>query len=179
MPFLFVLFVLALAIIRISALDRFRAALLFLQEDGKKRMQADDNRTAGDLSNGALEFSAVPQSNVFIVTAREQAVLLLWTAGNAAHSSLVTLPASCSQQGLSRHPIETQGAAYSTHIAIRWGTAIAVLHMRRCRCTHEAMLSISCMHIAKQKMLPMMCHSWHPYEGVSVYQGGGNRIVGG
>ena len=57
-------------------------------------MQAGDKQVAADLSQGTLELSAVPQSNVFIITASEQAVLLLWTAGNAAHSSLVTLPAS-------------------------------------------------------------------------------------
>ena len=57
-------------------------------------MQAGDKKVAADLSQGTLELSAVPQSNVFIITASEQAVLLLWTAGNAAHSSLVTFPAS-------------------------------------------------------------------------------------
>ena len=90
------------------------------QEDGNNRMQAGNNRTAADLSQRTLEFSAVPQSNMFIITASEQTVLLLWTAGNAAHSSLVTLPALCLQQGLSRCPIERQGAAYCANIAIRW-----------------------------------------------------------
>ena len=68
-------------------------------------MQAGSNMTAADLSQGTLALSAVPESDVFIVTASEQAVLLLWTAGKAAHSSLVTLPASRLQQGLSRTDI--------------------------------------------------------------------------
>ena len=119
------------------------------QENGEKRTQASNNRVAADLSQGTLEFSAVPQSDVFIITASEHAVLLLWTAGNAAHSSLVTLPALCLQQGLSRRPIEEQGAAYGTNIAIN-GSAVAFLHLRRCECTNAAMLSSPCMHIAKQ-----------------------------
>lgn len=53
-----------------------------------------------------------------------------------------------------QHPIEKQGAACSTHIAIRWGTALAVLYVRRCERTNGAMLSIPSMQIVKQNMVP-------------------------
>ena len=64
-------------------------------------MQLNDG-DAADLSQGTLKLSAVPQPDVLVITASEQAVLLPGTAGNAAHSSLVTLPATCFQQRLSR-----------------------------------------------------------------------------
>lgn len=68
-----------------------------------KRMQTGNSRgAAAHLSKGGFKLSAVPHSDVLIVTTSEQAVLLPWTAGNAAYPSRVTLPAACVQQCLSR-----------------------------------------------------------------------------
>lgn len=61
-----------------------------------------NSRGAADLSNRALELSAIPHSDVLVVTTSEQAVLLPWTAGDAAYSSHVTLPEADVQQYLSR-----------------------------------------------------------------------------
>ena len=56
-------------------------------------MKASIANCVADLSKWALHVSSVPKSDVFIVAASEQAVVLLWAAGNAAHSSFMALPA--------------------------------------------------------------------------------------
>ena len=78
------------------------ASGLLLVSLPKRVLTINSRVAAANLSKGFLKFPAVPHSDVLIVTSSEQAVLLPWTAGNAAYPSCVTLPAACVQQMLSR-----------------------------------------------------------------------------